>query len=247
VSKAAAAVAVEPVSAPATDSVLETLLGDILGGTYPPGSRLPAERDLARKVGASRPTLREALRRLGEWNLVTARRGSGITIRPEHEWTIEILPAFLKHGVGKRPPAQLARIVADLLTLRRSLNAQLVAATVGRLKPGALAPARAAAARAWDAREQLTEFVVLDIAVFREVLRAAELLPQLWLLNGLIAVYGDLARTFGAAARAPNDYLTAITTMLDRLEAGDAAAAAAGFDAYLARNDKALLSILGVS
>ena len=40
------------------------------------GARLPAERELSRMLGASPPTsLREALRRLGEWNLVEPRRG----------------------------------------------------------------------------------------------------------------------------------------------------------------------------
>lgn len=50
----------------AIDAVFEKLLADIVRGVHPAGTRLPAERELARQLGASRPTLREALRRLGE-------------------------------------------------------------------------------------------------------------------------------------------------------------------------------------
>src|SRR5690242_8291325 len=50
----------------AIESVFERILADIVKGVHPAGTRLPAERELARLLGASRPTLREALRRLGE-------------------------------------------------------------------------------------------------------------------------------------------------------------------------------------
>ncbi|GAB5470600.1 MAG: FadR/GntR family transcriptional regulator [Rhodospirillales bacterium] len=49
----------------------------ILDGTYGYRERLPAERDLAQHYGASRSTVREALRQLEEGNLVTRRIGSG--------------------------------------------------------------------------------------------------------------------------------------------------------------------------
>lgn len=49
----------------------------ILEGKYVDGERLPAERDLASHFAASRNTVREALRRLEELNLVIRRIGSG--------------------------------------------------------------------------------------------------------------------------------------------------------------------------
>lgn len=62
---------------------------EILEGRYSYGDRLPAERRLASYFGASRGTVREALRRLEETNLVTRRIGSGTFVqyrdRPDHE------------------------------------------------------------------------------------------------------------------------------------------------------------------
>lgn len=49
----------------------------ILDSNYSYGERLPAERELAEHFGASRSTVREALRRLEEAHLVTRRIGSG--------------------------------------------------------------------------------------------------------------------------------------------------------------------------
>ena len=49
----------------------------IMEGRYAFGERLPAERDLTTHFGASRGTVREALRRLEELHLVSRRIGSG--------------------------------------------------------------------------------------------------------------------------------------------------------------------------
>src|SRR6218665_1933573 len=50
----------------------------ILNGQYPPGSRLPAERELAQQLGVSRPSLREALIALEIDGTIEIRMGSGI-------------------------------------------------------------------------------------------------------------------------------------------------------------------------
>lgn len=52
----------------------------ILRGILRPGERLPAERDLAERMGVSRPSLREALETLEQKGLVVSRPGSGVFI-----------------------------------------------------------------------------------------------------------------------------------------------------------------------
>lgn len=52
----------------------------ILRGILRPGERLPSERDLADKMGVSRPSLRDAIADLAERGLLVSRAGSGIFV-----------------------------------------------------------------------------------------------------------------------------------------------------------------------
>lgn len=63
--------------ASAVDQATYALRAALRSGRYAPGHRLPPERDLAEMLRLSRPTLREAIRRLGETGLLESRRGSG--------------------------------------------------------------------------------------------------------------------------------------------------------------------------
>jgi DNA-binding FadR family transcriptional regulator len=52
----------------------------IQGGEFPVGTRLPSERDLAAKMGVSRPSVREAMIALETEGLIEVRVGSGIVV-----------------------------------------------------------------------------------------------------------------------------------------------------------------------
>jgi len=52
-----------------------TLIQSILDGTYPSGSSLPSERNLAEQFGVTRPTIREALQRLAGEGWITICHG----------------------------------------------------------------------------------------------------------------------------------------------------------------------------
>ena len=54
----------------------------ILRGILRPGERLPSERDLAEKLGVSRPSLRDAVAELHNRGLIDSRAGAGIFVSP---------------------------------------------------------------------------------------------------------------------------------------------------------------------
>lgn len=64
-------------SARKSDEVYEQLAGLIGGGRFPPGARLPSERELAAQINTSRQTIREALYRAELVGLIEVRHGAG--------------------------------------------------------------------------------------------------------------------------------------------------------------------------
>ena len=61
-------------------SVVMKLQGLIDGGEYPPGGRLPPERELAERFEVSRPTVREAIIALEALDQVEVKTGSGVYV-----------------------------------------------------------------------------------------------------------------------------------------------------------------------
>lgn len=60
-----------------SDRIAEQLEQMIAEGSLKPGERLPAERQLAERLGVSRPSLREAIQKLASKGLVNTRQGGG--------------------------------------------------------------------------------------------------------------------------------------------------------------------------
>jgi DNA-binding FadR family transcriptional regulator len=65
----------------------------ILNGEFAPGSRLPAERELASQLGVSRPSVREALIALEVEGWVEVRTGSGVYVQDRSALTGQRVPA----------------------------------------------------------------------------------------------------------------------------------------------------------
>jgi GntR family transcriptional regulator len=74
--------------------VVRALKDEIVSGVYPIGSQLPTEEELCERFSVSRYTVREALRRLREDNLVSSRQGAGTTVvppRPSESYVHEVM------------------------------------------------------------------------------------------------------------------------------------------------------------
>jgi DNA-binding FadR family transcriptional regulator len=64
--------------------IAEQLRSLMKGGEFATGSRLPAERDLAKQLGVSRPSVREALIALEVEGWIEVRTGSGVYVLQRH-------------------------------------------------------------------------------------------------------------------------------------------------------------------
>jgi DNA-binding FadR family transcriptional regulator len=115
----------------------------IAAGEFPPGERLPAERDLAAQLKVSRPSVREALIALEVEGLIEIRGGSGVYVRagaaagrrgaPAQEWgPLELIRA---RGLIEGEVAALAARLAGrkhLDGMRAALDSMRADAAAGR-------------------------------------------------------------------------------------------------------------------
>jgi DNA-binding GntR family transcriptional regulator len=97
--------------------VARTLKKEIVGGVYPVGSQLPTEDALCERFSVSRYTIREALRRLREDNLVTSRQGAGTIVVPRHSsgsyaQDVMSINDLVSWAVGRRFVIQSMQMVA---------------------------------------------------------------------------------------------------------------------------------------
>ena len=106
----------EPLPKPA-EIAESRLIHAILENIFPAGSFLPAERELAVQLGVTRPTLREALQRLGRDGWVEIRQGRPTRVRDYwKEGSLGVLGAVAR-SPGQLPPD----FIPNLLTVRRLL------------------------------------------------------------------------------------------------------------------------------
>lgn len=86
----------------------------ILRGLLRPGERLPSERELAERLGVSRPSLREAIAELQERGLLVARAGAGIFVADMlgSAFSPSLIDLFSRHQEA----------VFDYITFRRDME-----------------------------------------------------------------------------------------------------------------------------
>ncbi|MEP3347515.1 MAG: FadR/GntR family transcriptional regulator [Litoreibacter sp.] len=96
----------------------------ILRGILKPGERLPSERELAEKMGVSRPSLREAVANLQDRGLLAAKAGAGIYVAEVvgAAFSDALIQLFSDHDEA----------VFDYISFRRDLEG-LAAARAARL------------------------------------------------------------------------------------------------------------------
>jgi GntR family L-lactate dehydrogenase operon transcriptional regulator len=132
----------------AFEETVERLLQTIKLGVVGVGERLPAERELAGRLGVSRVTLREAIHALAEAGYVQSRRG-------RYGGTFVTRP---RPAQARRPTPRPAELVADALVLREVLETGAAATAAER----SLTPEQRR-----HLRDRLAETGAADLAEYR--------------------------------------------------------------------------------
>jgi DNA-binding FadR family transcriptional regulator len=213
--------------------IAEQIAAMIGRGDLPPGSRLPAERDLALRLNVSRPSLREALIALELEGLVEVRGGSGVYVRARSPQPL---------GPQAEAPGPF-----DVLEARAVVEAECAALAARRdttvRAAVAEAFARLAAARAAGrADDDADRAFHLAIAEASGNLALTRLVAALWRDQG-----GPLATRLTDLAVSPTrrrDNLAEHAAIAVAIAAGDPGAARAAMRRHLAAVRRARLAAL---
>ena len=213
------------------DQVIDQLRGEITGGGWPVGAKIPPEPVLSETLGVGRNTVREAVRALTHAGLLESRQGDGTYVRATSE---------LSGAVRRR--LETAELV-EILEVRRGFEVEAARLAATRRTDADIAAIAVALARrdaAWAAGEH-SAFVEADLEFHTAVVEATH--------NRVLT---DLYRDFSAALRAS---IGAVGSLLEHadvphgpiaaaIEAGDADAATQATHACL---DQILASTVPLS
>jgi GntR family transcriptional repressor for pyruvate dehydrogenase complex len=148
-----------------TDDAIERIRELIASGQWGPGTRLPRETDLARQLGISRNSLREAVRALSLTRVLEVRQGDGTYVSSLE--ADELLGPPLSNTHLLR-----GRTVLELFEVRRILEPHAAAVAAEHGGPDVVEALREELDRMYAAGDRAEELIEAD-AAFHDVIAAA--------------------------------------------------------------------------
>jgi GntR family negative regulator for fad regulon and positive regulator of fabA len=194
------------------------LVEALVGGAYPAGATLPAERTLALRLGVTRPTLREALQRLERDGWLEIRQGKGTRVRDFwREGGLSVLGSLARHS-----QALPAGFVEHLLEVRRDLAPAWASAAVAQ-DPESVLAQLAGASQLADTAAAYARF---DWQTHQTLTVASGNPIYTLILNGFAGFYEQLALGYFRPRQARAASRGFYATLAAAARAGDAARAA---------------------
>lgn len=195
----------------------DSLVRAILDGTFKAGDTLPGERELAARLGVTRPTLREALQRLERDGWVRIHQGKPTVINDIwREGGLNILSALVRHSEFMPP-----NFVEHLLDVRLQLAPPYIALAVRHAAADVVALAREGLAL----DDTANDFAAYDWRLHHQLTILSGNPIYTLILNGFVGFYEQLARVYFSQAAARAASAAFYAALLEVAEQGDAEAA----------------------
>jgi GntR family transcriptional repressor for pyruvate dehydrogenase complex len=148
-----------------TDDAIERIRGFVASGEWGPGTRLPREADLAKQLGVSRNSLREAVRALSLARVLEVRQGDGTYVS-------SLEPGELLEPTLSATHLLRGSTVLELFEVRRMLEPEAAAMAARRADADVIADLRTELERMLTAGERADDLVEAD-AAFHDVIARA--------------------------------------------------------------------------
>jgi DNA-binding FadR family transcriptional regulator len=194
-------------------------------------------------------SVRSAIGRLAEWGVVSARQGSGISVRPRRQWNAGALGSVIARALAAGDLGALLPLLSDARSVRRWVVVDMLARAAEHfaahpVEGHPLDAARALVEAAWQRRSDVAAFIAVDREILPAILEAAGMLPSLLLVNSLAAPYLAVMHAVPAASPVLDDYRERQHRIVEAVERGDAPTARRLAAEYLDRLDDRILAFL---
>ncbi len=188
----------------------EYIIDSIWNNRFPPGSILPAERELSELIGVTRTTLREVLQRLARDGWLTIQHGKPTRVNNFWETSgLNILETIARLNQDGAP-----ELINQLLSARTNVSAIYIR---GALKND---PVKAAEilAQAPDVDAEPVAFSDFDYRLHHELAFASGNPIYVLILNGFKGLYSRIGQYYWSSAQArqlSKDYYAELLTMAE--------------------------------
>jgi len=171
-----------------TEEVIFQLREMIHRGELRPGDRLPPERDLAKLLGVSRPTLRDGIRSLAAVGVLQARRGAGtFVVKAEGSPVLDSNPLRLMASLHGFTPA-------EMFEARRSLEMAIAGLAAERATGDQLASMSEEIAEMFATLDDPEQFLLHDMRFHQTVAAASGNRILTSLMNMVATILFDVRR-----------------------------------------------------
>ncbi|MEW6263474.1 MAG: FadR/GntR family transcriptional regulator [Thermodesulfobacteriota bacterium] len=216
----------------------------ILSGQVSIGQKLPSERELALKLGVSRPVVHEGLLDLAVKGLVTIRPRQGAVVNDyRQEGSLALLNSLVGYHQGGLEPG----LLLSLLEMRSLFEVETARLAARRRTPEHLAELKNIVRREEEAaRSGNTPMAELDFSLHHLVAMASGNLLYPLLLNSFKDVYINLAGQFFTDPAVTPMVLDFHRSLVKAVEAGEPRRAARIMERMLAHGRDRLLAKAGL-
>lgn len=196
------------------------LITAILGGHFPIGQSLPAERDLARQLGVTRPTLRETLQRMARDGWIKIQHGRPTRVRNFwREGNLGVLG-----GIARFPQHAPDDFIPNLLTVRLLMAPSYYRGAI-ELNPGPAAElAQQVLAMVAGGDADPASFARADWKLHHEMTVLSGNPIFTLILNGFEQLYAQMALVYFELARARDHSRAFYRSLLKAAEDADPSA-----------------------
>ena len=222
-----------------SEEILIRLVGLIVDGVYPPGSKLPPERKLSEQFGVNRASLREALRQLESMGVVFVRQGGGIFIQDFASHAgLEFVSFLIRKGIHLDK-----KMILDIAEMRIQFGKMMISMAIDRLTDDSRAGLEKSVRAVKEARLEDRQSGELDFAFYYELAKATDNRIVVFVLNTIRDVMTRVIGIYFQVEDNPKSSLKLYSGLLNAIVRKDKSKALKVFEQQ-ARKDDALLATM---